>query len=458
MPSIRPPAVAGAFYPAAAAELRRMVHDCLDQANADTGPPPKAIIAPHAGYVYSGAVAAAAYKGLEAVRDRITRVVLLGPDHHVGFRGMALSSADAYETPLGRVTLDPAAAEQLLDLPQIRVLDAAHQQEHSLEVQLPFLQELLGEFQLVPIVVGEADTEQVEQVLARLWGGPETLIVISSDLSHFHDYDTAVGLDAATAKAIEQLRPKAIGPGDACGRNPVRGLLSLARRLGLQVTTADLRNSGDTAGPRDRVVGYGAWRFTIDETSKPSSANGSLDRRQRAQLLDIARRSIAHGLNYRYALAVPPGNYPPPLRENRATFVTLHLDGRLRGCIGTLEAHRPLVTDVAHNAYAAAFQDPRFQPVSESEHQRLDLEISVLSPATAMQFDSEADLLRQLRPGVDGLILEDAGHRGTFLPAVWEQLPKPEAFLRQLKQKAGLPPEHWSPGVKVSRYVTESFG
>jgi len=260
MTQIRPPAVAGQFYPGDPGQLQQAVQQFLAEADSH-GPPPKAIIAPHAGYIYSGPIAASAYKGLEGRKGRISRVVLLGPDHHVGFRGLALSNATAFDTPLGRIPIDTDAEALLADLPQVGVLDAAHRQEHSLEVQLPFLQELLGDFKLVPIVVGEATTAEVDQVLERLWGGDETLIVVSSDLSHYQDYQTARDMDAHTSEAIEALRPDALEHGDACGRNPIRGLLDAARRHGLQAETVDLRNSGDTAGPKDQVVGYGAYVF-----------------------------------------------------------------------------------------------------------------------------------------------------------------------------------------------------
>lgn len=258
MAGARPPAVAGSFYPADPKQLRTMVDGYLASAQADDVAP-KAIVVPHAGYVYSGPVAASAYARLKALRGRITRVVLLGPSHRVGFEGLALSSADYYDTPLGRIPLDRHAEELLADLPQVRVYDAAHAREHSLEVHLPFLQEALGEFTLVPLVVGDAAPPAVGEVLERLWGGPETLIVISSDLSHYHDYATAQRLDRATSQAIESLRYEDIGYDAACGRNPVNGLLYVARKRGLHARTIDLRNSGDTAGPRDRVVGYGAY-------------------------------------------------------------------------------------------------------------------------------------------------------------------------------------------------------
>jgi AmmeMemoRadiSam system protein B len=264
MTQVRSPAVAGMFYPADGLELRSMVDGFLADAAqraGDGGPPPKAIIVPHAGYIYSGPIAASAYARLKAARDTLHRVVLLGPAHRVGFRGLALSSADAFATPLGSVPLDLEAEQAVADLPQVRVLDAAHAPEHSLEVHLPFLQALLADFRLVPLVVGDATAAEVDEVLERLWGGPETLIVISSDLSHYHDYATARRMDSATSRAIEALDPAAIDFEDACGRIPVSGLLVAARRRGLHASTVDLRSSGDTAGPRDQVVGYGAYVF-----------------------------------------------------------------------------------------------------------------------------------------------------------------------------------------------------
>ena len=257
---IRTPAVAGLFYPDDPRELRTQVDAFLDAVET-AGPASKAIIAPHAGYIYSGPVAASVYARLRVARTRIRRVVLLGPSHRVGFQGIAMSEADAFDTPLGAITIDKTALAQIQHLPGVVVLERAHAQEHSLEVHLPFLQEVLDDFKLVPLVVGEAPPEQVGAVLNELWGGPETLIVISSDLSHYHDYRTAQRMDEATSQAIERLRFEDIGYHDACGRHPINGLLWLARQRGMHGQTVDLRNSGDTAGPRDQVVGYGAYVF-----------------------------------------------------------------------------------------------------------------------------------------------------------------------------------------------------
>ncbi|WP_303903752.1 AmmeMemoRadiSam system protein B [Thiohalomonas denitrificans] len=266
MTSIRPPAVAGLFYPSDSAELQGMVLQLLRAAPQPESSVPKAIIAPHAGYLYSGAIAARAYACLAPARERITRVVLLGPSHRVPLLGLATSGADFFHTPLGDIPLDRVNIDSVERLPQVKRLDAAHQMEHSLEVHLPFLQELLGSFRLVPLVVGDATPEETAEVIEHLWGGDETALVISSDLSHFHDYATAQRLDCSTRDAIEQLNCSAIGHEDACGRNPIRGLLVAAKRRGLIVETLDLRNSADAAGPCDSVVGYGAWSFTDVES------------------------------------------------------------------------------------------------------------------------------------------------------------------------------------------------
>jgi len=259
---VRRPAVAGSFYPGDPGELRAMVEEQLAAALVNaTGAVPKALIVPHAGYVYSGPIAASAYARLSSARATIRRVVLLGPSHHVAVRGLAATSADVFLTPLGEVAIDREAVERSLALPQVRLADGPHREEHSLEVQLPFLQCVLDDFALLPFAVGEATTGEVAALLDLLWGGDETLLLVSSDLSHYHDYASARKLDAATTRAIEALDPAALDFESACGRVPVRGLLQAAAQHGLRANTIDLRSSGDTAGPRDRVVGYGAYAF-----------------------------------------------------------------------------------------------------------------------------------------------------------------------------------------------------
>jgi len=264
MSPTRAPAVAGLFYPEDSAELESALASYLAAvpATPSGAPTPKALIVPHAGFVFSGPVAASGYARIANQRRAIRRVVLLGPSHRIPLHGLAASSADAFATPLGALPLDREAIDAILDFPQVQIFDAAHRSEHSLEVQLPFLQYVLEGFSLVPLSVGDAEPEEVGEVIERLWGGPETLFVVSSDLSHYYDYETARRLDAATSRAIEALDIAALGPESACGRVPARGLLAAAKRHRLSVETVDLRNSGDTAGDRQRVVGYGSYVFS----------------------------------------------------------------------------------------------------------------------------------------------------------------------------------------------------
>lgn len=438
MTSVRPAAVAGLFYPGERHALAEQVQNLLGQAAEPTprAALPKALIVPHAGYVYSGAVAARAYGELAAARGVVRRVVLLGPVHRVAVRGLAFAGTDAFATPLGTVPVDQAALRALHDLPQVVRSDPAHAQEHSIEVQLPFLQTVLGEFKLVPLAVGTASVAEVAEVLERLWGGPETLIVISTDLSHYHRYDEARRVDAATLARIAKLASD-IDHDEACGATPLNALLACAKRRQLPLRLLAACNSGDTAGDRQRVVGYSS--LALDEVS-PREAGATLVR--------IARGAIESRL-VQERMDLPAAAW---LGYPGATFVTLLKDGELRGCIGSLDAVRPLGHDVAENAVAAAFRDPRFPALSAQEWPRCDVEVSLLSAPQRMRFRDEADLLRQIRAGEDGLIVEAEGRRGTFLPQVWDGLPDKRAFLDALLRKAGLPADTPLERCAISRY------
>ncbi len=439
---IRQPAVAGTFYPARADVLRQSVAHFTETPAAEPATArTKALIVPHAGYVFSGKVAGQAYARLAPMAATIRRVILLGPVHHVAIRGLALPNVDEFATPLGRVAIDREAVERLSGMPQVVISGAAHAPEHSLEVQLPFLQSVLPDFTLVPLAVGDASAEEVSQVLEALWGGPETLIVISSDLSHYLPYDQASEVDGNTVRLIlsgQLLQSHQ----QACGALPINGLLLAARRHGLAPRLLAKCNSGDTAGDRNRVVGYASIEFA--ETA--AQVAGDSDRG--AVLLRLARTAIGQALG-RQAGAVPGDAW---LDEKGATFVTLTQGGRLRGCIGSLEAHRSLAEDVRENARSAAFRDPRFPPLGAEELDSTRIEVSLLSPMEPMPVQSEADALARLRPGIDGVLLEWRGHRGTFLPQVWDELPAPRDFLAQLKLKAGLAADFWSDEIRLHRY------
>ena len=531
---VKPANVAGTFYPDDGETLRHEVDARLGRARTG-GPAPKALIAPHAGYRYSGPVAASAYARLKPRAWEIRRIVLLGPVHYHPVRGVAVSGAEAFETPLGAVPVDAESVRRVLELPFVNRCDPAFEREHSLEVHLPFLLRMLPRFTLVPLLVGDASPAEIDTMLEALWGGPETGIVVSSDLSHFLDYESARRLDAKTSEAIVALRHEDVGHEQACGCYAVNGLLHLAKRRGLEASVLDVRNSGDTAGPRDRVVGYGAYAFfepvcdgldagTQDSDvpeingldsgmsgadgldseasgsqtselmasgpkapdfeapeSRMSGADGrhskasdfqmsdpatpdskapdaeTLDSEARRRLLGIAMRSIRHGFAYGKKCTVDLDALPPALRRRRAAFVTLESNRRLRGCIGSLRATRPLAADVAHNAHDAAFDDPRFPALGEDELATLHVRISVLSPHESIRADSEADLASRLRPGIDGLVIEAGERRATFLPSVWESIPEPARFVRELTAKAGWPAGRWPDAARAWRYTTEEF-
>ena len=261
MSSIRPAAIAGMFYPGKPDVLARNVDALLAAATpAATMAVPKAIIAPHAGYIYSGPIAASIYALISPARARIKRVVVLGPTHRVAIHGIALPGVNAFATPLGNIAIDAGAVKQLMALPYVGVSAEAHRQEHSLEVHLPFLQKVINEFTLVPLAVGRATAQQVASVIDMLWGGEETLIVISSDMSHYLPYAEAQATDNATAEEILALRTD-LNHDQACGATPVIGLNLLAQQRGLKAQLIDLRNSGDTAGDKARVVGYGSFAY-----------------------------------------------------------------------------------------------------------------------------------------------------------------------------------------------------
>jgi AmmeMemoRadiSam system protein A len=303
------------------------------------------------------------------------------------------------------------------------------------------------------VLVGETPSDHVSNALEMFWGGPETAIIVSSDLSHFHDYETCKTKDEETAGGIERLQP-ALCVGDrACGYHAILGLLDQAQRRDLRVTALDVRNSGDTRGPRDRVVGYGSFAFEYAHTAQ-------LDSKTRRTLIDLAREVVKHAA---LRNGQPPrlniqGSLPRPLLAQRATFVTLTIGDQLRGCRGSLFPHRSLLLDVADNAMKSGFGDPRFPPLNAGELERLDVHISILSTPRRIPCQSEADLVRALRPDIDGLIIRDGTRQGLLLPSVWGQIHEPAEFVRQLKLKAGMQADHWSAVFEAYRFGSESFG
>jgi AmmeMemoRadiSam system protein B/AmmeMemoRadiSam system protein A len=464
---VREPAVAGLFYPRDPAELTRTIDGFLSAAKSQPVGELKALICPHAGYPFSGPVAAYAYRLLS--KRHYDTVVVMGPSHYAYLRACAVPDADLYRTPLGDVeiadatrrlaglspfALDPSCSvdrpawwREASHPPSSR--DTAETFEHSVEVEVPFLQRTLGSFKLVPVICGSIDPAQASKALMSILDD-RTLIVASSDLSHYYPYEKARSLDRSCIDAICRLDIRAMEGEEACGRIPILVLMHVARERGWRVRLLDCRNSGDTSGDKARVVGYAAIAFYA-----PMGQRLGPDGRQ--SLLRIARESL-RGIASTGRIPEPPPA-GQGLAEPGACFVTLTRRGELRGCIGNLAAQGPLYRTVAENARSAALDDTRFRPVSPREVDDLRIEISVLSVAQRLWFSSPTDLLQKLEPGTDGVVLRIGDRTATYLPQVWAQLPDKEAFLDSLAEKAGCGPSDWRrAGTEVYVYEAETFG
>lgn len=473
--SARPPAVAGRFYPGRPAALADAVDQYVANARQRVAPESAtsrllAVAVPHAGYVYSGPTAGYAYSLLDR---HVRRVVLLGPAHYVAVAGLGLSTAPAWQTPLGEVPLDAGSAADLAAMyPWIRPADAAHAPEHSLEVQLPFLQRVLEPgWELVPLIVGRPDPDEVAVVLTEALSWPETVVVISTDLSHYLPYEQARTVDAATLGNVLGGRADRVTDSDACGAYGLRGMVTAADSAGWVPQLLDARNSGDTAGDHSRVVGYAAvaWFAPADATPSPDPATVAaqsdlaamapqVSPAARAALLRLARDTIEATL----ARTARPDWHDvaavgPECAADGAAFVTLRsAGGELLGCIGSLAARQPLARDVADHAYDAAFRDPRFPPLDHTRAHGMRIDISVLGPSRPYPASGYDNLVAHVEPGT-GLVVEAGRHRATFLPAVWESLPEPAAFVAALWRKAGLRPGEWPRGIALEAYAVTEF-
>ena len=467
-PKVRPPAVAGSFYPADANDLGRM----LDGFLAKAAPPPVenlvALVAPHAGYVYSGPVAAYSYALLKG--RKYDRVVVIAPSHYEAFGFASVYDGAAYQTPFGQVPVDQAFAAKLAKMSSLIRLSgvghtpSAEHPEHALEVQLPFLQRTLGQFQLVPIVMGDQSYDACRALgaaLAKLVQGTNTLIVASSDLSHYHPYDMAVKLDHKTLNAIEEYdyfdlsRNLESRVWEASGGGPIVATMIAAERLGAtQAKLLHYANSGDTTGDRSRVVGYGAVALARAAGGAANhEAAFSLTTAEQDALLKIARKSVETAVRDGKPYESSSGGLDALERE-RGAFVTLTEHGQLRGCIGYVSPLKPLHVTVRDVAMFAALHDTRFRPVTASELAGLHYEISVLSPLHHVRD------VQEIRVGQHGLLIHGGGREGLLLPQVaseekWDRA----TFLEQVCYKAGLPPRAWQdPESDLFRFTALVFG
>ena len=454
---------AGSFYEADPSALSQTIHELIGRAQATRIQLPenkrlRAVVMPHAGYVYAGWTAAHVSRVLGS--DPFPKVILMGPDHRVGFKSAAICDVDAYETPLGKIDLHQDTLKLRLQPDLFQAWPAFQDQEHSLEVVLPFLQHCLGNFQLVPVMVGQADVPLLSDALDAIID-KETLLVVSSDLSHFLSHAEAVARDRETIEEILNLKPDKLVKTDnrACGKIPLLILTEIARRHHWHPLLLHYSNSGDTAGDSSRVVGYAAMAFWEDPSMKTQA---SFSEAQGRVLVELARKTIREKLGIA-ALRPASPDLLSASKDDRfqihcGTFVTLTIKGQLRGCIGNLTSTETVLEGVTRNALNAAFHDPRFAPLTKDELDRTAIEISILTEPQPLVFRDSQDLLKKLRVHVDGVIIRKGHARATFLPQVWEQLPEPEDFLTHLCLKAGLSSDAWKhPGMEILTYQVQYF-
>jgi len=499
--AVQEAAVAGLFYP----QQKDALEKCIDGFLADASVPQiqnvRGLVSPHAGYPFSGPTAAFAYKTLIG-RD-IRTVIVMAPTHYALFEGAAAGDAGVYRTPLGDVKVSPKGLEIAKSPPfalnpSCRVQrpdwwrqsprevppfgqDTPHTWEHSVEVQLPFLQKVLKDFSIVPIVFGQVDPAAAAAALAPHLD-ENTLLVASSDLSHYHPYDVARKKDGACVKAICDLDIEAMAGQEACGDKPILTLMHIARQKGWKARLLDYRNSGDTTGEKSRVVGYAAIAFfdsgqpaapTSAPAARPAPApaareapapakappgGGTFTPEERKSLLNLARRTLKAAVVDGKEPDVDEAALSNKFKERKGCFVTLMKAGKLRGCIGYIFPQGPLYQAVIDNARNAALRDARFAPVRADEIDDIHIEVSVLTVPQKLEFSSPEDLLVKLHPREDGVVLQMGRRQATFLPQVWEQIPQKEEFLNELAVKAGCPSWTWKmPATKVLIYHVEAF-
>lgn len=442
---------AGSFYPESPEELNNLLESFKEIQTFDYKS--KAIIVPHAGYVYSGHAAMAAFQHLEASEN----FFIIAPSHHEDFNNIALPEFTYFETPLGNIEVNNKLIAEIAEKFPSIVADEIFENEHSIEVQLPFIQNLfmphkqnavdfvknlkkLGKkIRIVPVLVGNCDYRLISDLISTYW--ENSSFIISSDLSHYYTQQQCRQIDTYTATVIETGRIEFLEQQQACGLIGIKGLVDFANNNECAMIRAEMYNSGDISSDKDKVVGYGSWFMYED------SRNDFIETYFSKYVLKAAKASIIAAINQEEFV---PHKIPAVLTQFGASFVTLKLNGELRGCIGSVYPTKPLILDIIDNAKNAAFQDPRFEPLTIEELEGLEISVSILSAIERIDFKDERDLLSKIHP--HGVILVEREKRAVYLPVVWEQLPDKEIFLNSLKEKAGLPPNYFSRTIEAYKF------
>ena len=402
----------------------------------------RAVIVPHAGYIYSGKLEA---EGIQHIKPDIKNVFIFAPSHYERLYGCAICDYDEFETPLGNIQVNRKLVQETAKLCDCNIENKAFEKEHSIEVQLPFIKYFLPDAKIVPILYGCENFKNLCETLEHFWENPDNAFIISSDLSHFYPEKEASKIDNYTARMIEENNLNNFEQEQACGAVGICGLVEFAKKKNFSLIRVGLTNSAASTGDSSRVVGYGSWFLYEGEK------NNYIKKYYSNFLQKICKDSILSGLQ----LGQPKiQSHDCVFEEYGASFVTLELDGILRGCIGSIIAHKPLIKDLIHNAHAAAFSDPRFPPLTLNEYNKISIQVSLLSKPERLEFKTEKELLEKLTPQTDGLIIRDGNFQAVFLPDVWEQLPDKKEFLEQLKLKAGLPKNYFSENLEAFKFST----
>lgn len=440
--STKKTAVAGQFYPADENQLREQIKSYTEGIVKQCDYYSRAIIVPHAGYDYSGALAANGYQFLKKELDTI---IIFAPAHRVYVENFAISTADDFETPLGNIEVNKAINDEVKNF-GCEENDEAFLNEHSIEVQLPFIKTYFENAKIVPIIVGGADQHKICEIINHYWDNEKIGFVISSDLSHFRPRTEAQRIDFVTADMIENNMNENLLPEQACGYKAVAGLVEFSKSKNFSLIRVGVTDSSEKTKDASSVVGYGSW-FLAEEEKTNFLRTYFQEIIRKLAVLSI--KSQLDNLNLKIE------NCPRALETRLASFVTLMEGGILRGCIGSIAPHQPLIVDVCQNARTAAFKDPRFTPVQANEFEKLQFSISLLTRPEQITFENEEDLIEKLQPEKDGVIIRDAGRQAVYLPEVWKQIPDKKEFLNSLKQKAGLTPEWFSDTFEAYRFRAE---
>ena len=429
---------AGTFYPKSKDELDTFLDILLSKNPPDSEYKTRAIIVPHAGYIFSGFVAAKCYQYID---KSVNNIFIFAPSHYARIFGCVKSDYNEFNTPLGKISVNNDILKEL----DIEKNNQAFEKEHSIEVQLPFIKKILPNAQIIPILYGCEDYQNITKIIDKYWKNKENAFIISSDLSHFYPAKETEKIDNYTANLIENNEIRNFEAEMACGAVGICAIMNFAKEKSYSLIRTKLTNSSESSGDTSRAVGYGGWILY-------EGLRGEyIKNYHREFVLKLCKKSIEGGLNLGNSL---PDKYPDVFNESGASFVTLEKNGNLRGCIGSVIAHRSLFKDIVKNAHSAAFSDPRFSPLTIDELDDIEISVSILSKPQKIDFSTETELLDKLTPQKDGLIIRDENYQAVYLPDVWKVLPDKFEFLGSLKQKAGLPKNYFSESLEAFKFYT----